>query len=253
MSDTARAAGEGEGGGVSSPSRVDRLRVTIEMLLLAVASLLGLTMATILVSQLAGVVLGEPSTMQATVFEYVGFALGMGPVAFAYLGLRERDRSFIDLESPTLRTVGWIVLGLVVILGANFGLSALMGVLGIESSDHTTVQRATENPDLLLVIVPAMLLLVGPFEELLYRNVIQKTLYEWFSRAGAVVVASVVFALAHVTAYATAGPARLLTSLGFVFVLGLILGILYERTENLLVPALVHGGYNAAVFALLFV
>ena len=37
------------------------------------------------------------------------------------------------------------------------------------------------------------------------------------------------------------------------FVLGCILGYVYERTANLVVPALVHGAYNAILFSMLYV
>ncbi|WP_440769888.1 lysostaphin resistance A-like protein [Natronorubrum sp. DTA28] len=237
--------------GVSGQGLFHRLGQTVEMTVLGVAGLVGITVASIFLSipvQLTG---GEGPELAWTVIEYLAFAIGLGGVAVGYLALRERDLSFIDLERPTLRTVGWIVVGLILILGANLGISALMGALGIESSEHTTTQRVVENPDLLYVIIPAMVLVVGPFEELLYRNIVQKSLYETFSRYGAVVVASVVFTLVHILAYATAGAGELLASLSLLFVLSLILGVLYERTENLVVPALVHGCYNAVVFATL--
>ncbi|SDJ99173.1 CPBP family intramembrane glutamic endopeptidase [Natronorubrum texcoconense] len=237
--------------GISGPGLFHRLGQTVEMTVLGVAGLVGITVASIFLSipvQLAG---GEAPELAWTVIEYLAFAVGLGAVTVGYLALRERDLSFVDLERPTLRTVGWIVVGLILILGANLGVSALMEVLGIESSEHTTTQRVVENPDLLYVIIPAMVLVVGPFEELLYRNVVQKSLYGTFSRYGAVVVASVVFTLVHILAYATAGAGELLASLSLLFVLSLILGVLYERTENLVVPALVHGCYNAVVFATL--
>ncbi|WP_436347425.1 CPBP family intramembrane glutamic endopeptidase [Natronorubrum sp. FCH18a] len=239
--------------GISAQGLRRRLGRTVEMMIVGAGGLVGITIASIFLSlpvQLTG---GDAPELLWTVIEYLAFVVGLGGVAVGYLAFRERDLSFIDLERPTARTVGWIVVGLVVILGANVGLSALMGLLGIESSEHTTTQRAVENPDLLFVIIPAMLLIVGPFEELLYRNIVQKSLYETFSRYGAVVVASVVFTAVHILAYATAGPDRILASLSLLFVLSLILGFVYERTENLLVPALVHGCYNATVFAMLFV
>jgi membrane protease YdiL (CAAX protease family) len=36
-------------------------------------------------------------------------------------------------------------------------------------------------------------------------------------------------------------------------VLGCILGFVYEQTDNLVVPALIHGVYNAILFSLLYV
>ncbi|ELY44303.1 CPBP family intramembrane glutamic endopeptidase [Natronorubrum sulfidifaciens] len=234
--------------GLSSRGVKRRLGLTGEMLVLAFVGLIGISIAAVFLSLPVQLLAGEPTELQWTVVEYLSFAVGLGGVAAGYLAFRGRERSFIDLEAPTLWTVGWVVGGLLLILAANLGISSLMTAVGIEGSDHTTTQRVAENPDLLLVIIPSMILFVGPFEELLYRNLIQKSLYERFSRPGAIVVASVVFTLVHISAYATAGAGQLLASLSLLFVLSLILGAIYERTENLLVPALVHGCYNAVIF-----
>jgi len=127
-----------------------------------------------------------------------------------------------------------------------------MRTVGVEGSDHATTQQAQERPELMLVMIPIAILVIGPFEELLYRNVIQKSLYDTFSRAGAVVTASVIFAAVHVSAYATAGLGAVIASLGTVFGLSLVLGTIYERTENLVIPAPAHGLYNALLFANLY-
>ncbi|QSW97938.1 CPBP family intramembrane glutamic endopeptidase [Haloterrigena alkaliphila] len=238
--------------GIAGRGLLSRLTRTVEVGVVALVGLLSISIAALFLSLPVTVFVGEPTELQATLIQYPAYALGLGGVAAGYLAYRGHDRSFIDLEAPTPRTVGWIVGGLILIVAANVGIAELMAALGIESSEHTTTQRVAENPDLLVIIVPSMILFVGPFEELLYRNVIQKSLYERFSRAGAVAVGSVVFTLVHVTAYATAGPGELLASLSLLFVLALILGAIYERTENLLVPALVHGCYNALIFVDMF-
>lgn len=238
--------------GISRRGLVRRTGRTAEMAALGFVGLVGISLAALFLSLPVALTIGEPTEFQWTVIEYLSFGIGLGAVTAGYLAYRDHDRSFVDLEAPTLRTGGWIVVGLLLILGANLGISALMTVAGIEASEHTTTQRAAENPELLYVIVPAMILIVGPFEELLYRNVIQKSLYRTFSRYGAVVVASVVFTVVHVSAYATAGAGEVLASLSLLFVLSVILGVLYERTENLLVPALVHGCYNALIFLTIF-
>ncbi|QLK24860.1 CPBP family intramembrane metalloprotease [Natrinema zhouii] len=182
----------------------------------------------------------------------LGMALGTAIIVAAYLHLTDRDRSFIDLRLPTAREVGWTVVGLIVLLIALFAIDFIMQLVGVEGSEHATTQRARERPELMLVMIPIAILIIGPFEELLYRNVIQKSLYETFSRAGAVVTGSVIFAAVHVSAYATAGLGAVIASLGTVFGLSLVLGTIYERTENLVIPALVHGLYNAVLFANLY-
>jgi len=63
----------------------------------------------------------------------------------------------------------------------------------------------------------------------------------------------VIFARIHITAYAGGSPAQVVGSLGIVFTLSVLLGWIYARTEKLLVPALVHGVYNAIQFGWLYV
>jgi membrane protease YdiL (CAAX protease family) len=37
-----------------------------------------------------------------------------------------------------------------------------------------------------------------------------------------------------------------------LFVPGLVLGVTYEATDNLVVPSLIHGAYNATLFTLAY-
>ena len=239
--------------GVSGRGLYRRLALSLELLVLGVTGLFGISIAQLFLSLpivLTGAALSAP---QGRVIEYLSFGLGLGAVAAGYLAFRDHDLSFIDLKTPTRWTVGWIVLGLGLIFGANLAISSMMSAAGIEGSSHSLTQDVIDQPELLFVIVPAMVFIVGPFEELLYRNIIQKSLYGTFSRYGAVVVASVVFTLVHIAAYATAGAGQILASLSLLFVLSVILGVLYVRTANLLVPALVHGLYNAVVVLMILV
>ncbi|WP_408959657.1 lysostaphin resistance A-like protein [Natrinema sp. 74] len=181
-----------------------------------------------------------------------GVIIGTVLVVGAFLRTTDRDLSYIDVRWPTLREIGWIVGGVIVLLGAIQAISILMQSTGVESAEHSTTQQAADNPKLMLLLVPIAILVIGPFEEVLYRNVIQKSLYEPFSRFGAVGVASIIFAGVHVLAYATAGIGAVIASLGTVFGLSIVLGVSYERTDNLLIPALIHGVYNALTFANLY-
>ncbi len=106
---------------------------------------------------------------------------------------------------------------------------------------------ASGNPDIFLLLIPLSFLLIGPGEELLYRGLIQGLLRKTFRPARAIVLASALFAVVHVFSLSGAGK---LVSIGTVFTLSLILGILYEYTDNLVVPILVHGAYDAVLFSL---
>jgi membrane protease YdiL (CAAX protease family) len=230
-------------------------RRSLHVVMLSAVGLAGLLVTPLVVVVLAipVVPLLEPlSQIENTVFTQVCMAIGTLLLTWGYLGLTDRDLSFIDVRRPTLREIGWTIGGLLVLFGTLFVIDAIMQSTGVESAEHSTAQRAQDNPELMLVLVPLAILIIGPFEELLYRNVIQKSLYETFSRPGAVAVASVIFAAVHVLAYATAGLGAVIASLGTIFGLALVLGTIYERTDNLVIPALIHGAYNALLFANLY-
>lgn len=191
--------------------------------------------------------------MQLILISTLGLGLGTLTGAVAYLAWSDRGVAFIDLSVPDIRDVAYAVVGLIGLFGALIAVSIVLQQFGIQSSDHGIVETAREgNPDILLWLIPASFLIIGPGEELLFRNVIQKSLYDTFSKIGAIVVSSVIFAAVHFSAYATGSGVQILISLGVVFVLSLLLGVIYARTENLLVPAFVHGAFNALQFAALY-
>lgn len=191
----------------------------------------------------------ELAATDTVVLSQVATVLGVGTAAVGYLLWTGRDWSFIDLHVPDLRDVAYAVGGFVAILATAFAISLLLEATGTDAAGHSSFERAEGNPEILLVLVPASILVIGPFEELLYRNVIQKSLYGTFSRGGAIVAASVPFALVHFPAYSGGSAGASLVSLGTVLSLSILLGVLYERTDNLVVPALVHGCYNALLYA----
>jgi membrane protease YdiL (CAAX protease family) len=91
---------------------------------------------------------------------------------------------------------------------------------------------------LVIAVVPAI------SEELVFRGVIQRNLVQWFgSRHAGVWLAAAIFSAIHFQFF------------GFVprFVLGLILGYLYEWSGNILVPMAAHFTQNAFQLLLLYV
>ena len=87
-----------------------------------------------------------------------------------------------------------------------------------------------------IVAVVVVSALAGLGEELLFRGVIQAGVSQAFGAWQGLVVASVLFGLMHALSRAYLVLATLM---------GLYLGVLYQITDNLLLPALVHGLYDA--------
>ncbi|MDZ7850042.1 MAG: type II CAAX endopeptidase family protein [Halodesulfurarchaeum sp.] len=194
----------------------------------------------------------DSGTIASSGLGTVAFSLGLGVVAVGYLVLTDRGWSFIDIALPTKRGWLYVIGGTITMFVLLGGLGALTEVLGIPSAEHGLVEQAREAPLLLLAFVPLSWFVIGPGEELLSRNIVQKHLYDGFSRPAAVLVGTLVFTAIHLPAYATGPPPAIFATLIQLFVISLVLGIVYERTENVVVPALVHGTYNAVQFGLAY-
>ena len=97
-----------------------------------------------------------------------------------------------------------------------------------------------------MIVAVVMSVVIAPLlEETVYRGLLQTWLLSWLGadrRWAAVGLAAAAFSLVHAPGASGVGLAGL-------FVLGLVLGVLYERTGSLLPCVVAHAGYNAATIA----
>ncbi len=158
----------------------------------------------------------------------------------------------IPVHVPSVRdlllVVGGYVAAFVLIGTVGYAIS----IAGVEGASNTSAEVGLENPALLLWLVPGSILLIGPGEEILFRGVVQGRFRERFGPGTAIALASLVFASIHYTALSGAASARFVT-IGLLLIPAVIFGVIYEISENIVVPALVHGLYNATLFSLLYV
>ncbi|WP_198668073.1 CPBP family intramembrane glutamic endopeptidase [Saliphagus sp. LR7] len=169
-----------------------------------------------------------------------------GGVAVLYLKVRDLGFDFVPLTIPDRRDVIVTIAGIITLLGLLVIASTIISLLGLESAQNQIVTIGQQNPVVFLLLVPLSFLLVGPGEELLYRGLVQGTLRETMHPARAIVLASALFASIHL--FSLSGEGKLVY-VGIAFVLALVLGATYEYTDNLTVPAVIHGAYNAVQFA----
>jgi hypothetical protein len=182
------------------------------------------------------------------------YGVGLVVVGVAFLALAGR---LDDLGPPRLdaRRARLVVVGVAFLVGT--WLVAVVGLdrLGVPFAGNATTSLAERGRRLsLLVFAVLSPLVIAPTEEFLFRGTVQATLYDVTSRPMAIAVASVPFALIHVPTFHvdTTHPTAVAVSLLAVFGLSLVFGWLHARTDDLLVPTAVHGGYNAVVYCLLF-
>lgn len=193
------------------------------------------------------------TTWEYTLFVVLSYG-GMIGFVFLYLHVRDLGLSYLDIEVPTRRDLAVMIggfLSLLVLLGV---ITTLLQRLGIPSASPGVMDEVAVNPEIALALVALSVLVIGPAEELAYRNVLQKYLYEWFSGRSAVFFGTALFAVVHLPQYwVAANPLATLNALALVFVLSLLLGYVYYRTENVLVPMVIHGLFNGVQFAAFYV
>ncbi|WP_017343789.1 CPBP family intramembrane glutamic endopeptidase [Halorubrum sp. T3] len=184
--------------------------------------------------------------------QYVAF----GGLAVGYLAWRGFDRegivSYLGVRVPSLKEVGIVLGSWVVILVLILVISTIVQLLGTETAANQSAELAMGNPAIIPLFIAASFLVIGPCEEILYRGVVQGRLRESLPAAPSILLSAAIFATIHVMAL-TGGLSARLTTVSILFVPSLVFGAVYEYTENLVVPALLHGLHNAVIFTVLYV
>ena len=232
------------------PSRTGRPRAVLVALGLTLVGLVVGTAlgATAIVAE--GVLTG--SFLESGAFFLASAALTMVGYALVALVYARRYGLAIPARIPTRREIGWVLGGTVLALATVTALSALVATLGLEAAPNAVGLVGSERPSLFLALAVLSVLAVGPAEELLFRGAVQGRLREAFGPVGAVLGASAIFAAVHAVAVVGTLGATLVT-ISILMATSLVLGVAYERTRNVVVPALLHGLYNATLLTLAYV
>jgi len=217
-----------------------------------VVSGLGLGVGVALVVGLSVLLVGlglDPSPFTLLVVSLVSIqGVAFGGVALLYLRFRGRSVDSVGLRLPSVRELLIVVGGYAAAFVAAITGAVVIGVTGAPAGENQVAEFASADPTVLLWLVPASFLLIGPGEELLFRGIVQGRLRETFDPVPGVVLASALFAAVHFLAL-TGGAGGRLVTVTVLFFPALVFGAVYELTDNLVVPALVHGAYNATLFA----
>jgi len=184
-------------------------------------------------------------TLSLMAGQFLGFIL----VAVAYAELFDH-RDLLPFRVPSLRDIGFVVLGFVSLFVVALLSGYIIQLLGADQAQNQAVELGRQDPVLFLYLIPVAIFLVGPGEEMIFRGIVQGLLKRAYGFVPGLIGASVLFGIVHVVALS--GPGKV-TYMVIAAALGLVLGLLYEYTENLVVPSLVHGVWNAFLFGSLYV
>lgn len=230
-------------------SRDERVRSLVHSVALVLAAfLVGIVLAVVGLRVLAtlGVATDAdslPPVAQAAAagLQFVGFLL----VGVWYLRWQNTVDLF-EVRVPTVREVGWALAGLVSLFVLLNVVSVIIETLGVETAENAAIAQGRQNPTLFLYLIGVTILLTAPAEELLFRGLIQGLFRRAYGIIPGIVVTSLLFGVVHWVALSGSGSR--VTYIAVAAVLGMVLGTLYEKTENLAAPILVHGLYNAILF-----
>lgn len=212
---------------------------------LFIAGVLGLAVA-------SSLWIGAASTLGiaegTTTFEIVGTAaryLGfVAPVALFVVSAGDRD--LLSWDVPDRREAALAVGAVVALYAGQITILWAFSLIDVVPSQNPALDPSGRAAAYFLWMIPVSLLVVGPAEELLVRGGLQGILRKSWGPWPSIIGASALFGSLH---YIGSGSGAL-AYVAFSFALGILLGFLYEYTGNLIVPAVAHGGYNAAIYAI---
>ena len=218
------------------------------LFLVAGAFLTGLLFAGAAVSVLASMGFSRETDIVALlVVSSIGQFTGFYLAVWWYFQRIGEFRALVLARLPSLRDAGWAVGGLVALFVTNVVLSQLLVQFGLEGAQNAVIEQGRATPALFLYLIPVTVLFVAPAEELLFRGAVQGLFVRAAGVGPGIVGSSLLFGVAHYLALGGTGSRT--ATIAVIVVLGLVLGVVYERAGNIAVPIAVHAGWNVTVFA----
>lgn len=178
------------------------------------------------------------------------YFVGLLAAVWVYVD-RENAWSLLGMRMPTRSDIGWIVAGAFGLAAAVIGTQLLLDNLGYELAENNAVQAGKDTPSLFLYFIPVVVLLNAPAEELLFRGVIQGLFRRAYGVVPGVLAAAAIFGLIHY--FALVGPGSRVAYVTIALVSGVVLGGIYEFTDNISVPIAAHACWNIFVYLNLYV
>jgi uncharacterized protein len=198
---------------------------------LKIKSCLVILLATILLTTLAGVLV-KALPIEESISEAVGYTLGMGLSALFAVRLYQRhvDEFSVEINSSYLVYTPLLVVWPILL---KFGITSHL--MYLIPTPESLVGMYDDSGDSILWLSIITVALIGPvLEEVIFRGVILKGLLGRYSPLKAIVVSSLLFGLVHLNPWQFAGA----------FGTGIICGWIYWKTNNLILPIIMHISSN---------
>jgi uncharacterized protein len=213
----------------------------------------GLTLMALIFSGIFGLLIAVPMFIIGFDFEntavLVALLLGgqIGFFAAGYLYARRYGLT-VPIARPSRNDLKYTGVGIVSALVFATIAGGVLGWLGL-TPEAVLGEVITENPVMAIWLIVLSIFVVAPAEEYLFRGVIQGRLRKTFTAPVAILVASLLFGSLHFGNYV----GSLGTVVGWTLLIagvGVIMGVIYERTGNLTVPVIAHAVYNVVLFGI---
>jgi membrane protease YdiL (CAAX protease family) len=253
--DAGEPAVETAAGGDDDPPVSQEARAFVHGLVAFGLTVLGVVASAVLgtVPLIPTLLAGKAPTLPVVGASVVAGEVGFVVVAVGFLLATRRGFGYLDLDLPGSRRQWGLVAAFVVVAFVLRAVVLLgMSQAGLQPAPSKLAQFDLPFDLLATMLIPIMLFVVGPAEELLFRGVIQKYLREETSPRTAIVVAGLLFGSIHVLSVVRVGVVALVVTLAVITAVGLGLGWLYEYTGSLPAAMLAHGGYNALIVAVAY-
>jgi membrane protease YdiL (CAAX protease family) len=210
---------------------------TVGELLLGILLIFTVTLVTTGIGMSLDDMVSIPCLLEGS--QFVGFFVGsIGAIKFFDVPL--------DIEIPTKEDFKVVGYSLDAVFLIAILLSVVVSFLGISAPENAIIEDLVDaSPIVLFSFVILNILFVGPAEEFVFRGYVQRQIGKTSSVKWSIILSASIFSVVHVPAMSSGEPASMGMYLIVLALMGGILGGAYERTDNIIVPILIHAAYNS--------
>ncbi len=212
--------------------------IMFALLLLAASMLLGLLID-------SGWVVAN--TTAIVVAALLQAAIMVGTMCVVIFGLRKAKLLHLGISRPFWRHWPWGALGgiAMVVLALIFALAVTWFVNDLPEQALTGELVDIQGWPGFVAVVLAVAVVAPAAEEMVFRGFVYGGLRKKIGLWPSVLLTSICFAVVHLEFH--------WVHFSQILFFGVVLALLYERTQNLLVPIIAHSIYNLAIYLMLLI